>query len=479
MAVLTNYEPKDVFRFFEELNAIPRGSFNTKEVSDYCVKFAKDRGLEVIQDKVDNVIIKKDGTKGYENSEPVIIQGHLDMVCEKTVDSTHDFMKDGLDLYVEDGFVKARNTTLGADDGIAIAYGLALLDSDTIPHPPLEMLFTVDEEVGLGGAHAVDISSLKGKFLINIDSGDEEIILAGCAGGFRKSLVLDIKREEKEGSILTIDLRDLKGGHSGGEIHIQRGNANKMLGRLLNHLNQNTEIRVVEYQGGTKDNVITANAAMSIWALDAKKAKELIKEMEGIWLEEFEGAEPNMKLTVTEKNASTKVLTKESSDKVICLLDCTPYGVQAMMRSIDGVVETSLNLGIALLEENKFTISFSVRSALKSKLAMMQETLNACATLVGAQTSLSGVYPPWLYKKDSKLRDIATKAYKDVSDKEPIVTVMHAGLECGLLSDKKPDLDCISIGPNMFDIHSVDERLDIASTNRTWEFVKKILADCK
>jgi len=479
MSILGKYEPQKVFCFFEEISAIPRGSFHTKAISDYCVAFAKEHDLEVIQDEMNNILIKKQGTKGYENSKPVILQGHLDMVCEKTLDSEHDFEKDGLKLFVEDGFIKAKNTTLGADNGIAIAYALTVLASDTIAHPPIEALFTVDEEVGMGGASAFDMSLCVGEFLINMDSDEEGSITVGCAGGCRQSVSLPIEREEKKGTVLTVDLCGLRGGHSGIEIHEQRGNANKMLARLLNHMNQQTDIRLLSFQGGTKDNVITPAASTSFYVTDAVKAERLIEQMQVIWNTELEDAEPDLQITLTTTNETIHVLTKESSDKAIYLLHCTPNGVQAMMRSLDNLVETSLNLGVVSLGEDTLKLAFSVRSALKSKLTLMQETLKTYATNAGAKSVVSGEYPPWVYKRDSKIQEIASTSYEELYGKKPTVSVIHAGLECGVLSDKKPELECISFGPNMYDIHSVQERLDIASTKRTWEFLKVLLANCK
>ena len=305
MAVLEELEPQEVFHYFEEISQIPRGTFNTKAISDYCMKFAQDRGLEVIQDELNNVIIKKPGTEGYEESEPVIIQGHVDMVCEKTEVSDHDFMKDPLDLYVEDGFVKARDTTLGADDGIAVAIALALLDSDDIPHPPLEAVFTVDEEVGMGGAGGIDLTPLKGKMLINLDSEDEGTIIAGCAGGLSFCMNLPIGRKQVTGDCLEVTIRGLKGGHSGMEIDQQRGNANKLAGRLLNRLNQNMDISLADIQGGAKDNVIPSSCKFTIVVHDSVKAEMIIENMTNIWKQEFGEDEPELDVVVTKtENAS-------------------------------------------------------------------------------------------------------------------------------------------------------------------------------
>ena len=302
MAVLDNLEPKAVFHFFEELCSIPHGTFDTKRISDYCVRFAEERGLEVIQDKANNVIIRKNGTEGYETSEPVIIQGHLDMVCEKTEDSDHDFKKDGLDLYIEDGFVKAKNTSLGGDDGIAIAMALAILDSKDIPHPPLEALFTTDEETGMGGAMAVDLSVLKGTKLINIDSEEEGYLTCGCAGGItcRTSFALD--RQTSRGLSLVIRISGLRGGHSGAEIHMQKGNALKLMGQLLHQLNQETGLQLVSLSGGSKENVIAMDCTASVLAPagSLEKIEKAAQAMKETWDVEFMGEEPGLKVTVEE-----------------------------------------------------------------------------------------------------------------------------------------------------------------------------------
>jgi len=479
MAALEGLKPKKVFGFFEEISAIPRGTFDTKRISDYCVEFANKRNLKVIQDEVNNIIIKKPGTAGYENSAPVIIQGHLDMVCEKAEGIDHDFKKDGLDLFVEDGFVKARGTTLGADDGIAIAYALAVLDSDDIPHPPIEALFTIDEEVGMGGAAAIDMSQLKGNFLLNIDSDVEGTILAGCAGGFRETFTLPLERENGSGDIVTVHIGGLMGGHSGAEIDQQRGNANKMMARILNNLNHMQDVRLIEFNGGSKDNVITPNCKARFVTADGAAAKAVVEAMAATLTEEFQGDEPNLEVTVEAANGSADILTKACSDKVIFLLTCAPYGVQGFSRSLKGLVETSLNMGVVKTGADQLEVLFLVRSSVTSKLTEMQEILDAWALQMGAEKVISGAYPAWMYRPDSKLRTIAVDTFKDLFDKEPIVTTIHAGLECGLLSGKKPELDCISFGPITYDIHSVNERLNIDSTMRMWDYLKALLANCK
>lgn len=480
MAVLEELEPQEVFHYFEEISQIPRGTFNSKAISDYCVKFAQDRGLEVIQDELNNVIIKKPGTEGYEESEPVIIQGHVDMVCEKTEVSDHDFMKDPLDLYVEDGFVKARDTTLGADDGIAVAIALALLDSDDIPHPPLEAVFTVDEEVGMGGAGGIDLTPLKGKMLINLDSEDEGTIIAGCAGGLSFCMNLPIGRKQVTGDCLEVTIRGLKGGHSGMEIDQQRGNANKLAGRLLNRLNQNMDISLADIQGGAKDNVIPSSCKFTIVVHDSVKAEMIIENMTNIWKQEFGEDEPELDVVVTKtENAEKSVMSDMDMKKVIFFINNCQNGVYGFSRSLKGLVETSDNLGIVGTEENKVTFVLLIRSSVSSRLEEVKEAFVSWAEFLGGTFELSGAYPAWMYKENSRIRPIVAEVFEKVYGKVPNISTIHAGLECGLLSGKKPELDCVSFGPRMYDIHSVNERLDIASTWRMWNIIKEVLKECK
>lgn len=480
MPILEELEPVEVFHYFEELSRIPRGTFNTKAVSDYCVVFAAERGLEVIQDELNNVIIKKPGTEGYEESEPVIIQGHLDMVCEKTENSDHDFTKDPLDLYVEDGFVKARDTTLGADDGIAVAIALALLDSSDIPHPPLEAVFTVDEEVGMGGAEGIDLTPLKGKMLLNLDSEDEDTIIAGCAGGLSFRLNLPVGRKMTAGSCLEVTIHGLKGGHSGVEIDQQRGNANKLAGRLLNRLNQNMEIALADIRGGAKDNVITSVSKFTIVVQDSVKAEMIIENMLNTWRLEFGADEPGLDITIFKtEHAEKSVLSDTDKNKVIFFLNNCQNGVYGFSRSLQGLVETSDNLGVVISEESRVSFILLIRSSVSSRLEELKEAYISWSEFLGGTYELSGAYPAWMYKDDSKIRPIVAEVFEKVYGKKPEIATIHAGLECGLLSGKKPELDCVSFGPKMFDIHSVNERLDIASTWRMWNIIKEILKECK
>lgn len=482
MAVLENLEPKNVFCFFEELTKIPHGTFHTKQISDYCVAFAKERGLEVIQDDVNNVIIKKPATAGYEGSEPVIIQGHLDMVCVKTPESSHDFEKDALELFVEDGYIGARNTSLGGDDGIAVAMAMAVLDSNELEHPPIEAVFTVDEETGMGGAHAIDLSVLKGKMLINMDSEEEGVLTTGCAGGIEYETTLPVHKEEKQGTLIHIRLHGLTGGHSGSEIHLQRGNAHKMMGRLLYRLAARTDLRLTEVYGGSVANVIAqeCRAGILVPADEMDKCMDLIREMEQIWKDEFMGEEPGLRVECEiEKETKTDVFDIDSTKRVIGYLMICPNGMIEYSRKLKGLVETSLNVGAVRCESDSVKALFQIRSSVESRKQQLMEQLEQCSLAFGGFGEKMAEYPAWQYKEDSKLRPLMIDTYKDLFGEEPTVFTIHAGLECGLFLGKRPDLDCVSCGPNVPSVHSVNERLDIASTQRTWKYLVEILKRCR
>lgn len=482
MAVLENLEPKKVFQFFEEICQIPHGTFDIDRISDFYVEFAKERGLKYIQDEVKNVLIFKPGTAGYENSEPVIIQGHMDMVCEKTPESDHDFKKDPLELYVEDGYIKAKDTTLGADDSIAIAMALAILDSDDIPHPPIEAVFTVDEETGMGGAIGVDLSVLKGHKLINIDSASEGVLTTGCAGGIRLTTEIPVVREEVSGTQVRLEISGLRGGHSGEEIHEQRGNAHKLMGRLLRRIAEETSMRLADIQGGAKENVISMEnvANIVVDTADVDKVTEIAAEMKAVFENEFMGDEPGFFVSAEVKGeGSFRALDQASTDKVVGYLVITPYGVLGVSRKLEGLVESSVNIGVMETREDAVEAVHLMRSSVESQKQYIRIQLEECAKLVGAKTTVNSEYPAWQYDPDSELRKVMESVYKDMYDEEPVVFAVHAGLECGMFLGKKPDLDCVSLGPNMYDIHSFDERLDIASTERVWNYLKAVLAALK
>lgn len=482
MYVCENLEPKQVFRFFEEICAIPHGSGNTKAISDYCVSFAKERSLRYLQDETNNVIIFKDGTEGYEHSDPVILQGHMDMVCEKESDCAMDFKKDGLSLYIDGDYLKARGTTLGGDDGIAIAYAFALLDSSDIAHPPLEVVLTVDEETGMEGAKAIDVSMLKGRKLLNIDSDDEGIFLAGCAGGLRADCVIPVSRREADGVRFELTLHGLKGGHSGGEIHKERANAIAVSGRVLKGLLENVDFKLCDLKGGMMDNAIPreASAVLLVEKEQVQALKEACKNWDVILKREYRVSDSDITLTLKEMGQGNgAALDAASLTKILFFLRNMPVGIQHMSMDIEGLVETSLNPGILKLHEDAFQLSFSVRSNVTSRKYEVTDRLTFLTEFLGGELTTHGDYPAWEYKAESDMRTLIADCYRELFSEEPKLQVIHAGLECGILSGKLEGLDCVSFGPNNRDIHTPKERLSISSTERVWRLLVEFLRRSK
>lgn len=478
MRVLENLQPERVFYHFEEIAKIPHGSGNTKQISDYLVDFAKEYHLEHYQDEINNVIMIKEATEGYENADAVIIQGHMDMVCEKESDCKIDFEKDGLDLYVEDGFVKARGTTLGGDDGIAVAYGLALMEATDIEHPRLELVITVDEETGMDGAYGIDLSMLKGKKMLNIDSDEEGIFLTSCAGGTSVEASIPVKRTTQTGIILHVKVDGLFGGHSGAEIHKERGNASILMGRVLNNIANEVPFGLISLAGGLKNNAIPreCNASILVPEEAVSLVEKIISEQSEIFKKELFASDADVQ--VTSENAGVQesdILDFASINQILAYLRLVPNGVQHMSQAIPGLVETSLNLGIMELKEDVFVTDTSIRSSVGSRKEDLRDKLVNIIELVGGEAEVVGDYPAWEYKAESKLRDEITSAYKSVYGKEPEFTAIHAGLECGILSEKIDDLDCVSFGPQNYDIHTPQERLNIESTERVWNFLVEYL----
>lgn len=478
MGVLSNLEPNSVFKFFEEICSIPHGSGNVDKISDYLVKFAKDRSLEYYQDELKNVIIIKEAAKGYEQEKPVIIQGHMDMVAVKTPDSGIDLEKDGLSLGIDGDYIYAEHTSLGGDDGIAVAYALALLDSDSLQHPRLEAILTVDEEVGLDGAKGIDLSMLKGKQLINIDSEEEGYLLTSCAGGCSLRCGIPFVREKREGILYEISMTGLLGGHSGIEIHKERGNANCLMGRLLYQAAKAVPVSLISLEGGEKDNAIpkAAKAAVLISESDAADFEAAVQKFEGAMQHELAVKDPGAKVKLEKKGAAVdNCLTKEAFDRITTYLIAFPNGVQAMSASIQGLVETSVNLGVMKLEENEFKTAGAVRSSVQTSKDYLIDRITGLCAMAGGAYSQEGDYPAWEYKLESPLRDKMLSVYKDMYGKDMIPQAIHAGLECGLLSGKIEGLDCVSIGPDMFHVHTTDEKLSISSTKRVWEYLVEVL----
>jgi len=478
MRKLEGLKPEKVWYFFEEISKIPRGSHNEKAVSDYCVQFAKERELEVYQDDAWNVVIRKGASKGYEKAEPMILQGHLDMVCEKKADCTIDFERDGLDLKVEGDFVSAEGTTLGGDDGIAIAYALAILDDDSIAHPSLEVVFTACEEMGMDGARALDVSVLRGHTVLNLDSEEEGILLAGCAGGCTAAITIPVQREEAQGVEALLLVNGLSGGHSGAEIDKGRGNANVLLGRILGSLSKKLSFSILSLFGGEKDNAIPRQSKAKLLLPDSKieQAVEICKICENELKTEYAFTDSKVEVTLEIfGQQKAQAFDGDSQKRVLALLMALPNGVQTMSQNIKGLVETSLNLGILKTEEDRVSFSYSIRSSIGSAKERLLEKMQIIAEYFGGALAFHGDYPAWEYRKNSKLREDMFQIYCELFGKEPKVEVIHAGLECGILSSKIPDLDCVSIGPDILDIHTTRERISISSVERTWRYLLKIL----
>lgn len=483
MGITRGLKPAKVFEYFEKICSIPHGSKNEKALSDYCVEFAKERGLKYYQDELYNVIIVKEASKGCENRPAVIIQGHLDMVCEKESDSTVDFEKDGISLEITDGYLHADKTTLGGDDGIAVAYALAILDSDSIVHPKLEVVLTVCEELGMEGASGIDISMLEGRMLLNIDSEEEGCLLTSCAGGCHVTCRLPVHYEElKSGKTFRIDINGLTGGHSGCEIHKCRANADILAGRLLLFLrDRGFDFRIADIRGGRKDNAIPVDSSFTINVCGTKEINTAIDDFTDIIKREYKTSDPDIILHITEisetpdESGDFKVLDKLSTDAVVNIINSLPNGIIAMSSDMPGMVETSLNLGVIDMDKDRVVMHYLLRSSKDSSLDYLAARMQCISSLLGAEAEISAQYPAWEYVPDSKLRAVMIEAYKDIYKEQPRVESIHAGVECGLLSAKIKGLDCVSFGPDILDIHTPRERLDIASVQRTWEYLLEVL----
>lgn len=484
MRVLENLKPEKVFYYFEEISNIPRGSGNEKAISDYIVNFAKERGLFVYQDDAWNVLIRKKGTKGYENSETVILQGHIDMVCEKNNDVVHDFSSEGLKLCVDGDFVSAKGTTLGGDDGIAVAYMLAVLDDDTVSHPPVECLFTTDEEVGMKGAIAFDASILEGRKLINLDTEEEGHILVSCCGGMKVTTKIPAVYENVSSDLIPcyIKIRGLKGGHSGADIHLQRANANKLMGRVLESV-KDFDVKVSKVNGGLMDNAISRECDAFVFVDESKMGEisNVLSNIEKTFVHEYKGVDEDIKVNIEKVNGEFEYVAFDdiTVSKIIDMLTLIPYGVSTMSMGIKGLVESSNNIGILRTVNNNIEFVCAVRSSIASRKDIILNQIETAGRLLGGETIVTSAYPAWEFNPDSELLKITKKVYTDFYKKEPIVEAIHAGLECGLFAEKVNGIDMISIGPDIFDVHTPDERLKISSTESTWEFLKAILASLK
>ncbi|QUF83848.1 aminoacyl-histidine dipeptidase [Clostridium butyricum] len=485
MKKIENVKFDRIFYHFEQISKIPRGSGNEKAISDYLLDFGKSLGLECIQDAALNIIIKKPASIGYENAPAVIIQGHMDMVCEKNSDKEHDFEKDPINLVVKGDYIYADRTTLGADDGIAVAYAMTVLEDNAIEHPAIEVLLTTDEEAGMSGAMALQPHYINGKIVLNLDSEEEGKLLVSCAGGIRTKSILPIEWIDKKNDTIAynIVIRGLKGGHSGMEIHLGRGNSNKLMGRLLKNIDKELDFNLVSLNGGSKNNAIPRESS-SIITVSQKDERKLLDIKRRVCEElknEFSKKDPNLRVHLLEVEESVdKVFSDDSTKKAVDLLYMYPNGVNTVSSDIQGLTESSTNLGVVTTLENSIEYDSTARSSVSS-LKDEIVTRSKCITeILGGKLVTESSYPEWPYKTDSKIREVCKDVYERMYEKTPEIVAIHAGVECGLFKEKLGnDVDMISFGPDIIDIHTPNEHISISSVERCYEYLLEVLKEIK
>lgn len=484
MLDFSTLEPQSVIHFFLEISKIPRESGNEQQISDYLVSFAKERHLEVIQDSYLNILIRKPATKGLEDRPGVILQGHMDMVCDKNSDIKHDFTKDAIDVIIDGDHLTANGTTLGADNGIAVAMGLALLDADNLAHPAIELLVTTDEEVGMTGAINFDVKQFKGKYFLNLDSEDEGQIYVSCAGGMRTAISLPIQREyikSKDFVCKEVLIKHLMGGHSGCDIEKGRANANKLTGRILCKLDEKIDMHIIDIFGGVKDNVIPREALFTVIFPEIEEPifNKVLDEVAAEISSEYRTSDPNIEIVseTLEVEDETEVIVEEVLEKIIFLLMTLPNGVQTMSAELEGFVESSLSMGRLFIEDDHVNFVFAIRSSVNTLKHHIADQLELFASHCNAEFKRNSEYPEWAFKKDSRLLEKAIEVYEDLTGEKPEVKSIHAGLEPGVFLVKRPDIEAISLGPNMDAVHSPDEWVSISSIERTWKYFTKLLAE--
>lgn len=477
--MLENLEPKAVYHFFEEICNIPHGSGNEKKLSDYILHFAQQRGLFCRQDSENNVLIKKQASEGYEQKPAVILQGHIDMVCAKNSDVKHDFEKDAIQLVQENGRLKAKGTTLGADNGIGAAYILAILDAKDISHPPLEAIFTTNEETGMNGANGFDASDLQGKTFLNLDSEEEGEFVISCCGGNKTKLVLPIVWEDApEWDTYLLKVTGLKGGHSGTDIHLQRANANRLLARILFQIFYVYNIRLANIRGGEKDNAIPreAEAVLLLKKEDVKAIKLLVARLNKICSKEYEEIEESILFSLLPmKEKVGQCFAKETTEKLTSILFLLPYGIQSMDARYPDLVESSSNIGAVKTEENEIIFYNALRSSVESRKELLSQKIKVIAEVMGAEVYQDAEYPAWPAKRDSQIEKKCKEIYCRMYQKQPAIKFIHAGLECGIFSKKLSDVEMISFGPTITGAHSPDETVELDSVKRVWEFLLELL----
>jgi dipeptidase D len=479
MPSIENLEPKLVWKHFDEIRKIPRCSKHEEKIREYIVNFAKKQELKTKVDPVGNIVILKPATSGMQNKPTIILQGHMDMVCEKNSDVKFDFSKDPIQLKINGDLLTASGTTLGADNGIGLAISLAILEDKKLRHGSIESLYTVDEETGLTGAFAMKSDMLSGKIMLNLDSEDFGVITVGCAGGGDSEIELPIKMQTAQagGEYLIVKVSGLRGGHSGVDIHEQRGNAIKILTRLLWKTSQKFEFFLIDIKGGDKHNAIPREAYAKL-TIDKKNKNAfviMLKAEEKDIYEEIKPIDPNLKVDAGSCEPSKMVLDKLSQTKLLNLLHGLPHGVQQMNYDIKTLVNTSTNLATVSVKENTITIGMSSRSPMKSALQDMRDRIKAIASLAGAKVSEGTPYPGWKPDLQSKILALSKKTFKDMFKAEPKIEAIHAGLECGIIGEKFPGMDMISIGPTLKNPHSPEEQLHISTVDKFYKYLLKIL----
>ena len=478
MSILSDLEPADVFRYFEQLCAVPHGSGNTGRISNLCADFARELGLNYHQDSANNLVIWKPASPSYEGAQPLILQGHMDMVCAKTEGCPKNMAEEGLDLMTDGLWVWARDTTLGGDNGIAVAMILAILADQDLPHPPIEAVLTTDEEIGMGGAFALDCSDLRGRKLLNLDSEEEGVFTVSCAGGVRLDCLLSGALEDADGLAgYAITLEGLKGGHSGADIDKGRGSANQLMGRVLySAMERIPGLCLADIRGGQFDNVIcsTNRALIAVPRERGEQLQTFLVEFSRVLKEEYAVSDAGLTLSCRQE-AVPRAMNAQATEQLLSALLAMPQGVQAMSMDFPGLVQTSLNLGVMGVEEDGLHLTFSVRSNAASQKEMLVQRVRAIVKCAGGTVTERNSYPSWPFARQSPLRDIAAEAYREISGRDAVITATHGGLECGLFMEKIPGLDTLSIGPELRDVHSVRERLSVPSTQRTYRLVREIL----
>ncbi len=478
MRILENLEPQNVFYYFEEICKIPHGSGHTRQISDYLKAFADEHGLYCRQDELNNIVMIKEASNGYEDHAPVLLQGHMDMVAVKDADCTLDMTKDGLQLEILGDRLSAKGTSLGGDDGIAVAFGLALLAGEEYRHPKIELILTVDEEVGMEGATGLCVDDLTAKRMINLDQEEEKMFIVGCAGGARIDIRKKTETEQVQGLLCKLKISGLQGGHSGQEIDKERGNAICLMGRLLAALQEKTPVYLKEVSGGTADNAIPNEVCAEIVVTEWTEDIAAFMEEKFCGLKaEFAGKEDGLKceLQVGAEDALIEVCNRKDSEQWIHLLNVIPHGVIANSVKMKGLVETSLNPGILNVSAVEGMVSTSVRSSNAAAKEALINQLKSLAALCDATVGIRGDYPGWDYDPDSPLREKMVSIYEEMYGVKPQIEAIHAGLECGIFQSKILGLDCVSIGPDMQDIHTTRETLSIPSVQRVWKFLLKVL----